>query len=383
MCFIPQTFTNFAPMYLTHLTILNYKNIEEAELDFSPNINCFLGNNGEGKTNLLDAIHFLSLTRSMSMGTDSSNIRHGQESAMISGRYNMGEKVEEEITCALRQNHAKTFRRNKKAYKRLSEHIGLLPIILVSPNDHEIISGGSEERRRLMDIVISQANPVYMSLVARYNKALQQRNTILKQEEEPDDEIISIFEQIMAETGEQIYQIRSRFITEFTPIFQQYYTRISASHETVGLDYESHCTRGPLLDTIRKGRPKDRIMGFSLHGVHRDDLNMTIDGYPLRREGSQGQTKSFVISLKLAQFNFLRQAGNKTTPLLLLDDIFDKLDANRVEQIIGLAADETFGQLFITDTNRENLNKILSKARGGYKIFGVKGGEVTEQKSRK
>lgn len=362
-------------MTLNHITILNYKNIKEAELDFSPNINCFVGTNGEGKTNVLDAIYFLSFTKSATNAIDSQNVRHGEEFFMIQGQYELnGNK--EEVSCGLKLHQKKQFKRNKKAYTKLSEHIGLLPLILVSPNDHELILGGSDERRKFMDIVISQYNPSYINLLMRHNAALQQRNTLLKQEEEPDVEIMNAYEEVMASCGEQIFKLRNKFITDFIPVFQDYYARISGNHEKVGLEYISHCQRGPLLEVIQRDRAKDRIMGYSLHGIHKDDLVMTLGDYPIKREGSQGQNKTYLISLKLAQFNFLKQTGSKTTPLLLLDDIFDKLDANRVEQIINLASDEAFGQLFITDTNRENLDWILERSQGDYKIFTVEGGVI-------
>ncbi|MBR3478771.1 MAG: DNA replication and repair protein RecF [Bacteroidaceae bacterium] len=362
-------------MTLNHITILNYKNIKEAELDFSPNINCFVGTNGEGKTNVLDAIYFLSFTKSATNAIDSQNVRHGEEFFMIQGQYELnGNK--EEVSCGLKLHQKKQFKRNKKAYTKLSEHIGLLPLILVSPNDHELILGGSDERRKFMDIVISQYNPSYINLLMRHNAALQQRNTLLKQEEEPDVEIMNAYEEVMASCGEQIFKLRNKFITDFIPVFQDYYARISGNHEKVGLEYISHCQRGPLLEVIQRDRAKDRIMGYSLHGIHKDDLVMTLGDYPIKREGSQGQNKTYLISLKLAQFNFLKQTGSKTTPLLLLDDIFDKLDANRVEQIINLASDEAFGQLFITDTNRENLDRILERSQGDYKIFTVEGGVI-------
>jgi len=364
-------------MTLNHITILNYKNIKEAELDFSPNINCFVGTNGEGKTNVLDAIYFLSFTKSATNAIDSQNVRHGEEFFMIQGQYELnGNK--EEVSCGLKLHQKKQFKRNKKAYTKLSEHIGLLPLILVSPNDHELILGGSDERRKFMDIVISQYNPSYINLLMRHNAALQQRNTLLKQEEEPDVEIMNAYEEVMASCGEQIFKLRNEFITDFIPVFQDYYARISGNHEKVGLEYISHCQRGPLLEVIQRDRAKDRIMGYSLHGIHKDDLVMTLGDYPIKREGSQGQNKTYLISLKLAQFNFLKQTGSKTTPLLLLDDIFDKLDANRVEQIINLASDEAFGQLFITDTNRENLDRILERSQGDYKIFTVEGGVINE-----
>ena len=366
-------------MVLKHLTILNYKNIAEAELDFSPKINCFVGSNGEGKTNVLDAIHFLSFTRSVTNTIDSLNIRHGEDMMMLAGTYDLN-GTDELFSCGLKIHQKKTFRRNQKAYKRMSEHIGLLPLILVSPNDNELILGGSEERRRFMDIVISQYHPTYLSLLLRYNKALQQRNTLLKQEEPaPSIDMLSAYEEVMAATGEEIFKQRTAFIEELIPVFQRYYTRISDSHESVELSYTSHCQRGSLLEVIQRDRHKDIAIGYSLHGIHKDDLTMTLNGFPIKKEGSQGQNKTFLISLKLAQFEFLQRTGSRTKPLLLLDDIFDKLDANRVTQIINVVADEEFGQIFITDTNRENLDRILEKNKGDFKIFSVKGGEISEK----
>lgn len=362
-------------MILKRITIINYKNIAEAELEFSPKINCFIGKNGEGKTNILDSIYFLSFTKSASCSIDSLNILHGKEFLMVQGIYDIN-GTDEEISCGMRLHQKKHFKRNKKDYKRLAEHIGLLPLIMVSPNDNELILGGSEERRRFMDVVISQYNKDYMNSLIRYNRALQQRNAMLKAEEEPDEAIIATFEEMMAETGETVYSCRKTFIEEFIPVFQQFYTRISGGRETVGLTYTSHCQRGSLLEVIQKERMKDRAVGYSLHGIHKDELAMTLDGFPIKREGSQGQNKTYLISLKLAQFNFLSRTGSRTTPLLLLDDIFDKLDANRVEQIVSIVSDSSFGQIFITDTNRENLDKILEHSMGNYKIFTVSGGHV-------
>ncbi len=368
-------FLYLCTMILKRLTILNYRNIAAAELEFSPKVNCFVGHNGEGKTNVLDAIYFLSLTKSMANSIDSMNIRHGEEMMMVQGIYDLN-GVEEEISIGMKMHQKKHVKRNKKEYKRLAEHIGLLPIIIASPNDSDLISGGSDERRRLMDIVISQYDSEYMSALSAYNKALQQRNAMLKAEEEPNEEIISIYETMMAENGERIYRKRQAFVEEFIPVFQRFYSLISGGDEEVSLHYTSHGQRGPLLDIIQRDRQKDRIMGYSLHGIHKDELEMALGGYPIKREGSQGQNKTYIISLKLAQFDFLKRTGSKTTPLLLLDDIFDKLDAQRVEQIVNLVSGDAFGQIFITDTNRGHLDKILERSQGNYKIFQVEGGEV-------
>ena len=361
-------------MILEKLSLINYKNIREATLDLSPKINCMIGSNGVGKTNILDAVYFLSFCHSASNPVDSTLIRHDENFLMLEGIY-LPTGIT--ISCGMKRGTKKHFRRDKKEYRRLSEHIGLIPLVMVSPADTLLIDGGSEERRRLMDMVISQYDHTYMEAVTRYNKALQQRNAMLKQEEEPDTEVMSLWEEQMAVEGERIYQRRESFVSELTPIFQHYYERISGNREQVAIDYVSHCQRGPLLEVIQRDRQKDRIMGYSLHGTHRDDLVFSLGGHPIRREGSQGQHKTFVIALKLAQFDFLRRTNGGNTPILLLDDIFDKLDASRVEQIVTLVAGEEFGQIFITDTNREHLDQILAASSHDYKIFFVDNGDIT------
>lgn len=366
----------FCSMFLKRLSILNYRNIASAELELSPKVNCFVGLNGEGKTNVLDAIHFLSLTKSMACSVDSMNIRHGEEMMMVQGTYDLN-GTEEVVSIGMKAHQKKMVRRNGKVYKRLVEHIGLLPLIMASPADATIMAGGSEERRRLMDVVISQYDSEYMLALTAYNRALQQRNAMLRAEEEPDGEMMAVFEEMMAERGELIYERRKAFVEEFVPVFQRFYEKISGGEEKVSLNYTSHCQRGELLDIIRRDRQKDRIVGYSLHGVHKDELEMMLDGYPIKREGSQGQNKTYMLSLKLAQFDFLKRTGSKTTPLLLLDDIFDKLDARRVEQIVGIVASDAFGQIFITDTNREHLDKILERSEGEYRIFHVSNGNIS------
>ncbi len=358
-------------MILEKLSLINYKNITEATLELSPKINCFIGSNGVGKTNLLDAIYFLSFCHSAYNPVDSQVIRHGQDFLMLEGRYD----DDLTISCGMKRGQKKHFKRNKKEYRRLSEHIGLIPIVMISPDDTSLIGGSSEERRRLMDVVIAQMNRPYIDALSRYNKALQQRNTLLRMDEEPDPDMMAIWEEQMAMAGEEIFRQRTELTSRLTPLFQQFYERISGGHERVSLNYVSHCQRGPLLEVIQRDRHKDRAIGYSLHGIHRDDLEIMLDGHPMKREGSQGQQKTFVISLKLAQFELLKQAM-QATPLLLLDDIFDKLDAQRVEQIVSLVSGEAFGQIFITDTNREHLDKILTISTHDYKIYHVEDGEI-------
>lgn len=363
-------------MILKRISILNFKNIQQAELTFSTKMNCFIGHNGVGKTNLLDAIYYLSFCKSSTNPIDSQIIRHGQEFFVVQGFYEQEDKTPEEIYCGMKRGRKKQFKRNKKEYQRLAEHIGFIPLVIVSPSDSILITGGSEERRRFMDLVISQYDRGYLDALVRYNKALQQRNSMLKAEEEPDPELMNVWEEMMATNGKLIYEKRAMFINEFIPIFQRYYSFISNDQEMVSLTYQSHAQRGELADIIRESRAKDRIVGYSLHGIHKDELEMQLGEFPIKREGSQGQNKTYLIALKLAQFDFLKRTGSQTTPLLLLDDIFDKLDSSRVEQIVKLVSGEEFGQIFITDTNREHLDSILQNMKQSYKLFEVENGEV-------
>ncbi len=375
-------------MILRKLSILNYKNISEATLELSPKMNCFIGHNGVGKTNLLDAVYYLSFCRSASNPVDSQVIRHDAPFCMIEGVYtehsdsadaSEDSDYSEIISVGMKRGVKKHFKRNKKEYKRLSEHIGLIPLVLVSPSDTLLIEGVSEERRRLMDMVIAQYDRQYIEHLNRYNTALTQRNTLLRKAEEVpyDPALMQIWEEQMAFEGEHLYHCRQAFVDELTPVFQEYYQQISQHREEVSLHYVSHCQRGALLDVIQRDRMKDLAVGYSLHGVHRDDLEFSLAGHQMKREGSQGQNKTYVIALKLAQFEFLKRTASKTTPLLLLDDIFDKLDADRVEQIVRLVSSDNFGQIFITDTNRDHLDKILRSSALDYKIFHVEDGVVS------
>lgn len=365
-------------MILKRISVLNYKNIRQAELTLSPKLNCFIGHNGVGKTNLLDSVYYLSFCKSSTHPIDSQIICHGEEFFVLQGFYEQEDGTPEEIYCGMKRGRKKQFKRNKKEYQRLADHIGFVPLVIVSPADSDLIAGGSEERRRFMDVVISQYDRTYLDALVRYNKALQQRNTLLKAEEEPEPELLGVWEEMMATMGELIFQRREEFINEFIPTFRRFYSFISQDNEEVSLSYTSHAQRGPLLDIIRQSRAKDRIVGYSLHGIHKDELEMKLGEFPIKREGSQGQNKTFLIALKLAQFDFLRRTGSQTTPILLLDDIFDKLDASRVEQIVKLVSGDSFGQIFITDTNRDHLDNILHSIDQPYTLFVVEDGEVKE-----
>ncbi len=363
-------------MFLKELSVLNYKNIEEAFLEFSPKINCLVGHNGEGKTNLLDAIYYLSFCKSSDNPNDSQIIRHEAGSMMLQGRYVLEDESEEKVSCGLKRHQKKVFKRNGKEYARLSEHIGNIRLVMVSPYDTELIIGGSEMRRKFMDMVISQYDARYLSQVIRYRKAMQQRNVLLRAEVEPDDGFISVYEHEMAEAAGYIYRQRCLFFDGFNPLFHEIYAGLAGKDECVELLYKSHCHEGPLLDQLRESRPKDRIMGYSLRGIHRDDIDMLLRGFPIKREGSQGQGKTFVISLKLAQFAFLKDKGNRRVPILLFDDIFDKLDAARVGRIVNSVSGDAFGQIFITDTSRGLLGAALERTEKDFRFFHVEKGVI-------
>ena len=275
----------------------------------------------------------------------------------------------------------KQFKLNKKEYSLLSDHVGFIPLVMFSPADSELIAGGSDERLRFMDVVISQYDKEYLDALIRYNKALVQRNTLLKSEQPVEEELFLVWEEMMAQAGEVVFRKREAFISEFIPIFQSFYSYISQDKEQVGLTYESHARGASLLEVLKESRVRDKIMGYSLQGIHKDELNMLLGDFPIKREGSQGQNKTYLVALKLAQFDFLKRTGS-TVPLLLLDDIFDKLDASRVEQIVKLVAGDNFGQIFITDTNREHLDRILYKVGSDYKMFRVENGAINEMEEK-
>lgn len=366
-------------MKLERLTILNYKNIADGALTFSSNVNCFVGRNGMGKTNVLDAIYYLSFCKSRFSTVDAAVMRHGEEYFLLQGGYRREDGGEELVNVAFKKGGRKHVKRNEKEYKRLSEHLGVIPLVMISPSDSMLIDAGSEERRRFMDVVIAQYNSRYVECLLRYDKTLKQRNALLKQEENPDWNVMDVIEDMMSADADYIYQCRKEFVTSFTPIFQKLYLNLCDNDvEQVSIDYVSHLSRGELKGQLLSFREKERIVGYTLHGVHRDDLDFCLNGYPIRQEGSQGQTKTYFIGLKLAQFIYLKERGNNRVPLLLLDDIFDKLDAGRVARIIDYVSSNAFGQIFITDTNREHLDTILATTTNEYKLFHVSDGAIKE-----
>lgn len=364
-------------MYLHRISILNYKNIKEADLSLSPKINCFIGNNGVGKTNLLDAVYYLSFCKSHSGTMDAQNVRHDADFFVLHGFYKDDEGAETDVYCGFKRRQKKQFRKNKKNYERISEHIGVIPLVIISPSDSKLIQEGSEERRKFIDGVISQYDKRYLNALLAYNRALQQRNVLLKTEGS-DPLLFDIWEEQMAENGSYIYMKRVEFIDRFSPLFQYFYSFISLERESVGFAYSSHLHDGAdLRELLHGSRGRDALVGYTTKGIHRDDLEMLLHGHPIKRVGSQGQNKTFLIALKLAQFDFLRNINLKM-PLLLFDDIFDKLDALRVQQIVKLVKeDNRFGQIFISDTNREHTAAILKDCGGDFVIYAVDGGEFS------
>ncbi|MDR2805711.1 MAG: DNA replication and repair protein RecF [Dysgonamonadaceae bacterium] len=365
-------------MIIDKISILNFKNIEEAELSFSRKMNCFFGDNGMGKTNLLDALYYLSFTRNYTNLVDSQLIMHNREFAVIQGYYTDNETVEE-IYCGIKHKQRKTFKRNKKEYERLSEHIGLIPLVMISPADIELIRGGSDERRKFADMLICQYDKEYMRALIHYNKALQQRNALLKINplQATENEVFELWEEQMSASGQIIYEKRKAFVEGFRSLFQEYYRIISHENEKVDLTYESQLDSASLARLLHEKRDRDRILGYTSSGVHKDDFHFLLDEYLIRKIGSQGQNKTCLIALKLAQFSMLVQEGS-SVPVLLLDDLFDKLDAKRVEQIIQLVSQPAFGQIFITDTNRKYLDEILAGMQHNYKLFYVEKGQIHE-----
>ena len=368
-------------MTLEQLTILNYKNIDEAQLRFSPNVNCLIGNNGMGKTNVLDAIYYLSYCKSFTSSNEhSAAINHDANFLMLQGRYSR-KGSPEEIALSVQRGKRKTVKRNGKDYKRLSEHIGLLPLVMISPLDWDLIRGGSDERRRLMDQIISQGNRQYLDALIRYNKALEQRNSMIKNDYR-DPLLYETVEQVMATTATVLYDSRKQWLEVFSPIFMRYYQAIAGDAEKVRLSYKSHLSELSMQQVLNANRDRDMIMGYTTRGVHRDDIDLWLGDHPMRKTGSQGQCKTYTIALRMAQFEFLKQYTG-TTPILLLDDIFDKLDEQRVVSIINVVSNnQDFGQIFITDTNRTHLDEIISMMSGDYAMFVVENGIVTPIASR-
>ena len=361
-------------MRLNRLTIINYKNVAEAHLEFAPGVNCLIGNNGMGKTNILDAIYYLSFCKSHTGQSDSSVIMHDAPFMMLQGQYTRRD-VDEDISISLQRGKRKVARRGGKEYQRLSQHIGLLPLVMISPSDADLIQGAGEERRRFMDQIISQGNAEYLDALIRYDKALEHRNSMIRHEMR-DPLLYESVEKVLCQTSSVIYNARKQWLNDFIPGFMRYYSAVAGDGEQVQLKYISRLAEMDMEQLLAKNRDRDMLLGYTTGGVHRDDIDLLLSGYSMRRTGSQGQCKTYTIALRLAQYKFIKSI-NPTTPILLLDDIFDKLDAGRVERIVDVVASDQFGQIFITDTNRTHLDSIVSRLEGDHRMLMVENGECT------
>jgi DNA replication and repair protein RecF len=367
-------------MYLQKLQLNQFKNCPTAELLFSEKINCFVGNNGAGKTNILDAIYYLSFCKSYFNAMDQQNIMHGTDFFGLHGIYYRNQNEPDLVSCVQKKNIKKSFKFNKKEYDRLADHIGKFPLVMISPYDRDLINEGSDVRRKFIDGVISQFDPIYLDELIIYNKALLQRNTLLKQFVENrffDPELLGVWDDQLIRSGTVIFEKRKTFLTAFIPLFVHYYSIVSQQSEQVDIQYDSMLHDDTLDDLLHQNIENDRAARYTTMGIHKDDLLFLINNYPLKKFGSQGQQKSFVIAIKLAQFDFTQNVmGYK--PILLFDDIFDKLDDQRVAQLIGLVSNDNFGQVFITDTQRQRIELLFRNSKIQHKIFEVKTGIVSE-----
>ena len=366
-------------MKLNSLSVVNFKNYEEAHLELNSNVNCFIGDNGQGKTNLLDAIYYLAFCKSFFNPLDSQNILHDQSFFVVQGTF-LRDQKDEHYFCGIKKGHKKQFKWNKKEYEKLADHIGRVPLVMITPADSFLISDGSEARRKFIDGVIAQFNKGYLDNLLNYQKALSQRNALLKSFSENryfDQESLSIWDEKLADYGKPIHAERTNFLEEFVPLFQKHYTAISGGAEKVNLEYTSGMNEKSLQDLLTEYLPKDRSVRYTTQGIHKDDLTFQLDTFPLKKFGSQGQQKTYLIALKFAQFEFIK-TKKQTMPLLLLDDIFDKLDHKRVEAIINLVSTDEFGQIFITDTSMDRIKPILNKINKPFQLFDVEGGKVKE-----
>ena len=387
-------------MILQELHIIDFKNIREADLMFADKLNCFVGLNGQGKTNLLDAIYYLSFTKSAFNTVDSQNIRHDAEFAMIQGVYALGNGFASDepiqVTCGIRRGLKKQFKLGKKDYQRMLDHIGRIPLVMVSPEDNQLIAEGSDERRRFLDIIIGQTDRAYLEHLNLYNSLVKQRNALLKQYGDGDQptvpgDLFDVIEMQMVPHAEYIFARRKAFVEAFVPIFADLYKTIAEVEEQPRLTYRSQLFDRDLAESLRRTRQRDLILGWTSQGVHKDELEMQLGDYPLRRVGSQGQQKTYLIAMKLAQAlafdnavasdamrhkddSCLRSPQQLGKPILLLDDIFDKLDATRVARIVDMLRGEQFGQIFLTDTDRQHLTEIVQPL-GLSKVFYVSGGD--------
>ncbi|MBR3887462.1 MAG: DNA replication and repair protein RecF [Alistipes sp.] len=360
-------------MRLKRLSLLNFKNLSQTDIALSEGINCFVGDNGAGKTNVLDAIYYLSMSKSAFTMTDGQSVRHGEEFFFTEGTYSTDGGGQEQVVCSFSRRTGKVLKRNGKEYDRVADHVGLFPVVIVSPRDTDLITDAAEERRRYLNGFISQLDRVYLNSIMRYNAVLTERNRFLKGSS--DEAMLQIYDMQLAEHGTRVYEARQKMVERMQPMVAEYYRTLSDDREQVEIEYRSELQDMPMQDVLLRARERDIVNQFTTAGVHRDDLVFRIGGYPLRKYGSQGQQKSFLIALKLAQYRLLAEATGEK-PILLLDDLFDKLDMGRVEQLLTIVSHDDFGQICITDCNKVRLESTLARAEKEYALFTVEGGDI-------
>lgn len=358
--------------YLSKIIVSDFRNISLAEMEFSPNVNCISGNNGEGKTNLLNAVYYLSMTKSAFSSSEKHNFRYGCDSFSISGTYIMHDGLLSRFAVKVGSGGEKRMRRDDKPYARVSEHIGLLPVVMVSPSDTQLVSESGEERRKFANQVLSQIDASYLSSIQQYNRLLSQRNRLLK-EQSPDLALLSVLSLGMSRQAEVIYRGRHDFTEKLKPLLAKYYGLISGGREEVDISYVSDIDKAPLSDILESCRDRDIAVGYTTAGVQRDDLSFTLGGHPIRACGSQGQQKSFLVALKFAQYELMRNVYG-FAPVLLLDDVFDKLDPGRISNLLGLVAGNDFGQIFITDSNKVRMQSIVDRLTSDRTYYEAKAG---------
>ncbi|MFI3316908.1 MAG: DNA replication and repair protein RecF [Rikenellaceae bacterium] len=366
-------------MYLKSLSLINFKNIAQAQLEFSPTINALVGDNGAGKTNIIDAIHYLSLAKSMMVMTDRQSVRHDEPFFVVDGSLVTDQGSSQTVVCSFSRQQAKgvkSLKCNGKEYERLSDHVGVVPVVVVAPQDVALVYDGAEERRRFFNSFISQLDATYLNTLIRYNSVLSQRNTLLRSG--GDESMLQIYDQQLAPLAQAIYARRLEVVEMMQPIVTEYYNQLSDQMESISLAYSSKLADTTFNELLLASRQRDRAMEYTTVGVHRDDFEFKIEGFPLRKYGSQGQQKSFLIALKLAQYRIVNERGAQS-PILLLDDLFDKLDRGRVERLLKIVATDKFGQIFITDCNRSRLESTLSSTASPYSLFEVEGGKIEKK----
>jgi DNA replication and repair protein RecF len=362
---------------LEKIVISDFRNIELQELEFSPNVNCISGNNGEGKTNLIDSIYYMSMTKSAFASSDKYILRHGAEEFALAGTYAMENGTRNRFSMKMTSKGEKKVKRDDKPYQKISEHIGLLPVVMVSPADVSMVSESGEERRRFVNAVLSQMSREYMSAMQQYNRLLLQRNKMLK-DMVPDRSLLEVIDMRLSAIAVPIHQARKQFIQDLKPIVSEYYKALSGDSEQVDIYYETELDNAPLEQLLAQSYEKDRIMKHTTEGIHRDDFIFTMNGQPIRRYGSQGQQKSFLVSLKFAQYEIMKR-NYGFAPILLLDDVFDKLDMGRVSNLLQMVASKDFGQIFITDSNKVRMAGIVDKLTRDRAYFETVAGTFTRQ----